>query len=60
MIVGAYTSATVGSFLPWLADGTGLTQEDRFRAIGYLREDLPILWPHISAANQRELLGGFG
>lgn len=57
IIVGAYTAATVGSFLPWLADGTALTQADRLRAIGYLREDMPILWPHLSVTNQRELLG---
>jgi hypothetical protein len=57
IIVGAYTSATVGSFLPWLADGTGLTEADRLRAIRYLQEDMPILWPHLSDANQRELLG---
>jgi hypothetical protein len=57
IVVGAYTAATVGSFLPWLADGTALTQADRLRAIGYLREDMPILWPHLSVTNQRELLG---
>jgi len=57
IVVGAYAAATVGSFLPWLVDGTAMTQTDRLRAIGYLREDVPILWPHISVANQRELLG---
>ena len=56
VIVGAYASVTVGSFLPWLADGTGLTEADRLRTIRYLREDLPILWPHVSVAHQRELL----
>jgi len=56
IVVGAYTAATFGSFLPWLADGTGLTEADRLRAIRYLREDMPILWPHLSDANQRELL----
>jgi hypothetical protein len=57
ILVGAYTAATVGSFLPWLADGTGLAQADRLRAIGYLQEDMPILWHHVSVAHQRELLG---
>lgn len=57
IVVGAYASVTLGSFLPWLADGTGLAEADRLRAIGYLREDMPILWPHLSVANQRELLG---
>ena len=56
IVVGAYTVVTLG-FLPWLADGTGLSEADRLRAIGYLRADLPILWPHVSIAHQREFLG---
>ena len=42
--------------MPWLADGTGLAEADRIRGVRYLREDTPILWPHFSAENQRELI----
>ena len=53
IVVGAYTAVTLG-FLPWLADGTELGEADRLKAIRYLRADLPVLWPHVSIANQRE------
>lgn len=56
IVVGAYTAVTLG-FLPWLADRTGLEEADRLKAIRYLRADLPVLWPHVSIANQREFLG---
>ena len=60
IVVGAYTSVTLGSFLPWLADGAGLTEAERLKAIRYLRDDVPILWSHVSIAHQRELLGDLG
>jgi len=56
IIVGAYTAVTLG-FLPWLADGTELGEADRLKAVRYLRADLPVLWRHVSIANQREFLG---
>lgn len=56
IVVGAYTAVTLG-FLPWVADGTELVEADRLKAIRYLRADLPVLWPHVSTANQREFLG---
>ena len=56
IVVGAYTAVTLG-FLPWVADGTELGEADRLKTIRYLRADLPVLWPHVSTANQREFLG---
>ena len=54
IVVGAYSAVTLRSRLPWLADRTGLPEAERLRAIGYLREDIPILWPHLSASQQHE------
>lgn len=56
-VVGAYAAATMGTLLPWLADGTGLTEEERLSAIRYLGEDMPSLWPQVSSRNQHDLLG---
>jgi len=57
LIVGQYSATILRSLLPWVADGTGLSDSDRLRAIRYLREDMPILWPHVSPNQQRESLG---
>ena len=54
VIVGAYSVVTFRSRLPWLADGTGLPEVERLRAIRYLRADMPALWPHFSASQQQE------
>jgi hypothetical protein len=54
ILVAAHALATLNSSLPWLADGTGLAEADRIRGVRYLREDTPILRPHISADHQRE------
>lgn len=56
VVVGAYTAATLRSFLPWLADGSSQPAAERLRAIRYMRGDLPVLWPHVSASQQRESL----
>jgi hypothetical protein len=57
IVVGAYSVVTLRSRLAWLADGTGLPEAERLRAIRYLREDMPILWPHLSASQQHESVG---
>jgi hypothetical protein len=57
IVVGAYSAVTLRSRLPWLADGTGLPDSNRLRAIHYLREDIPPLWPHLSSSQQRESVG---
>ena len=54
IIIGGYAAVTLRSCLPWLADGTGMQDADRLRAIRYLREDIPILCRHISSDQQRQ------
>jgi hypothetical protein len=54
MIVGSYGAVSFRSLLPWLADGTGLSDAERLRAVRNLREDMPVLWPHLSPTQQRE------
>jgi hypothetical protein len=60
LVVGAYTAAALRSLLPWLADGSIQPIAERLRTIRYLREDLPALWPHVRASQQRELLEELG
>lgn len=54
-VVGARTAATVMERLPWLADGTGVSDVDRHRAVHSLQENLPGLWSHITSAHRKEL-----
>lgn len=56
ILVGAHAAATLRSFLPWLADGSSQPTAERLRAIRYMRQDLPALWPHVRASQQRESL----
>jgi hypothetical protein len=56
IIVGAYAAKTLRSLLPWLTDGSGQPVADQLRAIQYLKEDMPVLWPHISESLQNETL----
>jgi len=60
LVVGAHTAAALGSLLPWLADGSIQPIAERLRAIRYLQGDLPVLWPHVSASQQRKLLEELG
>jgi hypothetical protein len=56
IIVGAYAAKTLRSLLPWLTDASGQPVADQLRAIRYLKEDMPALWPHISESLQTETL----
>jgi hypothetical protein len=55
-VVGTHSASVLASRLPWLADGTGLTEAERLRAIRYLEEDVSSVWPHVSSRQQHELL----
>lgn len=56
IVVGSYAVTTLRSLLPWLADGSGQSGSDRLHAARYLRNDMPALWPHVSASQQTEAL----
>lgn len=56
VFVGTYTALTMRSLLQWLADGGGMPDAERRLAIAYVKEAAPVLWPHVKASQQRELV----
>lgn len=56
IVVGSYAAKTFRSFLPWLADGSGQSAADQLRAVACLKNEMPILWRHISASLREESL----
>lgn len=56
IVVGSYAATTFRAFLPWLVDGSGQPAGEQLRAVAYLKNDMPVLWRHISVSLREESL----